>query len=185
MEMEEPEKDDPVVNEDEKIYTKFDFCSYCPYCRLSEVYYDHDCDEEEQDLFCTALNKKVHEGFNWHEIAARHTRSDGKIDGYDFVPDNCPMKDKARLTTPDKPVFHPHAGEFDCLLLYGPYNTFISQVRTEEELLDFLVQVQEHKAEGYFLMDHGVKKEISKHGKVQSPLESFVGNALEKLVLKQ
>lgn len=62
MEMEEPEKDDPVVNEDEKTYTRFDFCSYCPYCRLSEVYYDHDCDEEEQDLFCTALNKRCMRG---------------------------------------------------------------------------------------------------------------------------
>lgn len=180
MEMEEPEKDDPVVNE--KIYTKFDFCSYCPYCRLSEVYYDHDCDEEEQDLFCTALNKKVHEGFNWHEIAARHTRSDGKIEGYDFVPDNCPMKDKARLTTPDKPVFHPHAGEFDCLLLYGPYNTFISQVRTEEELLDFLMQVKATGAKGYYVMEHGVKKEIDESGRIRPSIKSFVTDALEYLV---
>jgi hypothetical protein len=181
IEMEEQEKDDPVVNE--KTYTKFDFCSYCPYCKLSDVYYDHDCEEEEQDLFCTALNKKVHEGFNWHEIAARHTRSDGKIEGYDFVPDNCPMKDKASPPVSDKPVFHPHAGEFDYLLLYDPHNNLISQVRTEEELLDFLLQVKELKAEGYFIMDHGVKKEISKYGKVQSPIESFVSNALEKLVL--
>ena len=167
---------------EEREYTKDDFCSYCPYCKVGSVYYCPECDDEEQDLFCTKLGKNVREGLCWNEIAARHKRSDGKESGIDLIPENCPMD---RYKKRKDPIirFHPHAGEYDHLLLYDPTGVMMAQVRTEEELLDFLVQVYEHQAEGYYLMDHGVRKEITKDGNVNPPVDSFAMHALEQLAL--
>lgn len=71
------------------------FCSYCAHCRLSPVYYVPECDDEEQDLFCKELNRVVYTGLCWNEIAGRHKRSDGIIDGLDKIPKDCPLFQKS------------------------------------------------------------------------------------------
>lgn len=70
---------------------KIKFCSYCAHCMLSPVYYVPECDDEEQDLYCTKLEKVVHSGLCWNEIAGRHKRADGVVDGLDRVPADCPL----------------------------------------------------------------------------------------------
>ena len=70
---------------------KIKFCSYCPYCQIGHIYYCPECDDEEQDLYCEKLKKTVFEGLCWNEIASRHKRSDGVIDGIDKIPSDCPM----------------------------------------------------------------------------------------------
>lgn len=171
-------------------HKKEDFCSYCQYCNISDVYYCPECDDEEQDLYCQQLGKSVYEGLCWNEIAARHRRSDGKICGLDIIPDICPMKHlKPRPgqcapeeEQPAPPVFHPHAGEMSGLYLYDPSGILLGQVRTEEELLDFLMQVKATGMKGYYVTDHGAKKEISESGTIKPPINSFISDALEYLV---
>lgn len=186
---------------EEKIYKKEDFCSYCAHCKIGQVYYMPEWEQEVQDLTCTKLDVKVHEALYWTEIAACHKRADGQESGSDYVPENCPIRKtqaeslKPRLEqcatdsesvegSPPTPVFHPHAGEMSELYLYDPSDMLLGQVRTEEELLDFLMQVKAIGAKGYYVMDHGVKKEIDSHGSIRPSVTSFVGDALEYLVLQ-
>lgn len=164
---------------EEKIYKKEDFCSYCAHCKIGQMYYMPEWEQEVQDLTCRKLNVKVHDALYWTEIAACHRRADGQESGSDYVPKNCPFG-KAQTESPEPcleqcamqcaidsesveglppmPVFHPHAGEISELYLYDPSDMLLGQVRTEEELLDFLMQVKAIGAKGYYVMDHGVKK---------------------------
>lgn len=162
-------------------FTREDFCSYCPYCKLGDIYYCPECDDEERDLYCEKLEKFVYKGLCWNEIAATHRRADGVESGMDMIPENCPLG-KASSRPQTKPVFHPHVGEFDHLFLYDKYGILLAQVRTEEELLDFRKQVKDLNAEGYYLLDHGVKKEILTNGTIYPPVEVFSMEMLEHLI---
>lgn len=190
---------------EEKTYRKEDFCSYCVYCKLGMDYYMPEYEQNVRDLTCRKLNAKVHEALYWTEIAACHKRVDGQESGFDYVPKNCPFgkaqtessepcleqcaiqcatDSESAKGSPPTPVFHPHAGEMSELYLYDPSDMLLGQVRTEEELLDFLMQVKASGAKGYYVIDRGVKKEIDSRGSIRPSIASFVGNALEYLVLQ-
>jgi hypothetical protein len=70
------------------------------------------------------------------------------------------------------------------LYLYDPLDMLLGQVRTEEELLDFLMQVNATGAKGYYVTDHGAKKEIDESGKIRPSINSFISDALEYLVFQ-
>lgn len=183
---------------EEKTHKKEDFCSYCAHCKIGQVYYMPEWEQEVQDLTCTKLDAKVHKALYWTEIAACHRRADGQESGSDYVPENCPLG-KAQTEwlkpspgqctmdeekSPPTPVFHPHVGEMSSLYLYDPSDMLLGQVRTEEELLDFLMQVKATGAKGYYVTDHGAKKEISESGTIKPSINSFISEALEYLVFQ-
>jgi hypothetical protein len=71
-------------------YTKeIKYCSECPMCKLSAVYYDAEVDQDVQDLFCTKHEKPemVHWALYWTEIAGRNSLHTGD----DLIPENCPL----------------------------------------------------------------------------------------------
>ena len=65
------------------------YCSECPMCKKSNVYYDPEVDQEVQDLFCTKHEKPemVHRALHWTEIAGCNSLHTGD----DLVPENCPL----------------------------------------------------------------------------------------------
>ena len=75
-----------------KIELDVNFCSECLLCRLSETYYDPDTDDEGQDLYCGRLDKRIYRHLCWNEIATRHRCMDGKVDGLDLIPVDCPFR---------------------------------------------------------------------------------------------
>ena len=67
---------------------KPEYCSKCEFCRISPEYYNPDFDEDDQDLFCTKLNKNTHEELHWTEIAGLRTINQT---GIDTPPEDCPL----------------------------------------------------------------------------------------------
>lgn len=68
---------------------KIQYCSQCPFCRLSEIYWNPDFEEEDQDLYCVKLQRIVHDQMHWTDIAERNSRHSG----IDRIPEDCPFKE--------------------------------------------------------------------------------------------
>lgn len=66
---------------------KIQYCSQCPFCRISEIYWNPDFDEEDQDLYCVKLRKIIHDQLHWTEIAGCNTSHSG----IDRIPEDCPF----------------------------------------------------------------------------------------------
>ena len=63
------------------------FCSLCPCCNIIGPYYNCQLDEDDYDVACKLLDKKVHDNCTWNEVAALNS----KHEGIDNVPEDCPM----------------------------------------------------------------------------------------------
>lgn len=65
-------------------------CSECPFGKVVGPYWNPDFDEEDYDVYCEKLEKKVHKEWAWNEIAAKNS----KHTGMDKPPKECPFNTK-------------------------------------------------------------------------------------------
>ena len=76
-----------------KVAVDVEFCSLCPFGKVTAAIWDSDLEEEVRDVICTKTGKTVYHDLSWPECASScksHTCS------IDTPPDSCPFK-KAKL----------------------------------------------------------------------------------------
>jgi len=64
------------------------YCSECPYVKVMPVYWNPEFEEDDQDIYCSKLNRLVHMKLHSDEIATRNHKHQGK----DIPPGDCPLK---------------------------------------------------------------------------------------------
>jgi len=67
-------------------------CSECPFGKVVGPYWNPDFDEDNYDVHCSKLEKKVHKEWAWNEIAAKNS----KHTGMDKPPRECPFNTKTQ-----------------------------------------------------------------------------------------
>ena len=72
-----------------KVAIDVEFCSLCPYGKVTFPIWDPDLEEEVRDVICMKTGKTVHHDLSWAECASSckfHTYS------VDTPPECCPFK---------------------------------------------------------------------------------------------
>ena len=64
------------------------YCSFCQHGQVYGPYWNPGFEEDDYAVYCTKLNKYVHEDLHWTECA----RTTSKHTGIDVPGDFCPLK---------------------------------------------------------------------------------------------
>lgn len=75
-----------------KVELDIKHCSECPFGTVTGPYWNPDFDEDNYDVYCSKLEKKVHKERAWNEIAAKNS----KHIGMDKPPKECLFNTKTQ-----------------------------------------------------------------------------------------
>lgn len=72
-----------------KVTVDVEFCSLCPFGKVTAAVWDSDLEEEVRDVICTKTGKTVYHDLSWYECAASCKMHETSVD---TLPECCPFK---------------------------------------------------------------------------------------------